>query len=143
MSAAELRIFFDAYRDAFNRLDGDAVADLWHVPCGIADNGADGAQGSVEVWTVDAPMRSNMRALCAAYAGADFGRADFGIDHHVALGPHHAFATLCWTLVRRDGSLLQRFRTGYQLLRTADGPRVLLATAYEEKLSEMKPHAAE
>ena len=45
-------------------------------------------------------------------------------------------------LARGDGSLLQAFGTGYQWLRTAAGLRVLLATAFEEDLQEMKHHAA-
>lgn len=143
MSRAEVQRFFAAYRDAFDRLDGDAVADLWHVPSGIADTAPGATHGRVQIWADDAPMRSNMRALCAAYAATDYGRAEFEIEDHVPLGPHHAFANLRWTLQRRDGSPLQRFRTGYQLLRTDAGPKVLLATAYEESLSEMKPRAAQ
>ena len=54
-----------------------------------------------------------------------------------------AFAHVQWTLTRHDGSALQQFHTGYQLLRTAQGPRVLLAVAHQENLSRMKPHAAE
>ncbi len=143
MSRVEVEAFFVAYRDAFDRLDGDAVADLWHTPSGIADHAPGGTHGAVEFWAADAPMRSNLHALCAAYAAADYGRASFEIEHHVPLGPHHAFANLRWTLSRRDGSLLQAFFTGYHLLRTVDGPKVLMATAYEEDLAEMKPHAAQ
>ena len=145
MNLAETQHFFEAYRDAFNRLDGDAVADLWHSASGIADGGgAGGADGLARLtwWPEDAPMRANHRALCDVYRRADYGRADFRITQHVPMGAHHAFAHLHWTLTRRDGSLLQQFHTGYQLLRTAAGPRVLLAVAHQENLSEMKPHAA-
>jgi hypothetical protein len=141
MSHAEVQSFFTRYRDAFNALDGDAVADLWHDASGIADS-RDGC-GRLTWWPDDAPMRANHRALCAVYRGANYGRADFVIDHFVPMGPNHAFARLQWTITRVDGSLLQRFGTGYQLLRTADGPRVLLCTAFEEDLQEMKPHAAQ
>ena len=82
-------------------------------------------------------------ALCDVYRAADYGRADFTIEQHVPMGADHAFAHLHWTLTRADGSLLQHFHTGYQLLRTAQGPKVLLAVAHEERLSEMTPHAAE
>ena len=74
---------------------------------------------------------------------ADYGRADFELEDHVAMGPAHAFAHVRWTLRRRDDSLLQQFHTGYQLIKTAGGPKVLLAVAHQEKLSEMKSHAAE
>ena len=142
MDRAETQSFFETYRDAFNRLDGDAVADLWHSASGIADSGGAEGQARLTWWPEDAPMRANHRALCDAYRRADYGRADFRITQHVPMGAHHAFAHLHWTLTRRDGSLLQQFHTGYQLLRTAAGPRVLLAVAHQENLSEMKPHAA-
>jgi hypothetical protein len=136
MSLTETRAFFEAYREAFNRLDGDAVADLWHEASGIADGGAEG--GRLTWWPEDSPMRANHRALCDVYRNADYACADFEIEQHVPMGPAHAFALLHWTLHKADGSTLQRFHTGYQLIRTAAGPRVLLATAYQEDLQAMR-----
>lgn len=142
MSLAEVHAFFSRYQAAFNALDGDAVADLWHAGgSGIADS-RDGC-GRLTWWPDDAPMRANHRALCAVYAKAGYGRADFHITHCTPMGADHAHARLQWQITRADGSLLQRFATGYQLLRTADGVRVLLATAYEEDFKEMQAHAAE
>ena len=143
MSLEETQAFFETYRDAFNRLDGKAVADLWHTPSGITDSG--GADGAARLtwWPDDAPKRANHIALCNVYRSQDYGRADFRIEQHVPMGRNHAFAHLHWTLKRKGGSLLQQFHTGYQLLRTAQGMRVLLAVAHQENLSEMKSHAAE
>ena len=141
MTLREVTGFFETYRDAFNRLDGDAVADLWHAASGIADS-RDGL-GRLTWWPDDAPMRANHRALCEVYRQADYGRADFEIVHHEPMGANHAYAHLKWTLQRRDGSPLQTFGTGYQLMRSASGPKVLLATAFEEDLQEMKRHAAQ
>ena len=31
--------FFEQYRDAFDRLDGDAIADLFCIPSGIVSDG--------------------------------------------------------------------------------------------------------
>jgi len=142
MSLTETHAFFSRYRDAFNALDGDAVADLWHAGgSGIADS--QGGCGRLTWWPHDVPMRANHHALCAHYRQAGYASASFNIDQCVPLGPDHAFARLQWTLRRADGSLLQRFGTGYQLLRTAQGPRVLLCTAYQENLKEMTPDAAQ
>jgi hypothetical protein len=137
MRRAEIETFFTHYRDAFNRLDGDAVADLWHVPSGITDGRA------VTWWSEDAPMRNNHRALCAVYAAADYARADFEILHAHAMGADDAFVHVDWTLQRHDGTLLQRFGTGYNLRRTPAGPKVLLATAYAEDLSAMNKGAGD
>ena len=143
MSLEETQTFFETYREAFNRLDGDAVADLWCTASGITDSGGPGGSARLSWWPDDAPMRANHRALCAVYRAADYGRADFSLRQHLPLGANHAFAQLHWTITRRDGSLLQQFHTGYQLMRTAAGPRVLLAVAHQEDLAEMKRHAAQ
>jgi hypothetical protein len=140
VSQTEVFLFFETYRDAFNRLDGDAVADLWHTPSGIADakpdaHGLPAAQ--LTWWPEEAAMRSNHRALCEVYRSASYGRADFEISHHQALGHHHATALLRWTITRKDGSVLQRFGTHYHLMRTTQGPRVMLCTAFEEDLQAM------
>ena len=143
MSLEETQLFFETFRDAFNRLDGNAVADLWHTSSGITDSAGPDATASLTWWPNDAPMRANHIALCDLYRSSNYGHADFHLERHLALGPNHAFVHLHWTLKRRDGSLLQQFHTGYQLLRSAQGPRVLLAVAHQENLSEMKHHAAQ
>ena len=141
MKHAEVTAFFDAYRVAFNRLDGDAVADLWHTPSAIANGGPASAQ--LTLWTDDEPMRINHRALCDVYRESGYRSASFEIVDCISLGAHHAFANLHWTLWRDDGSQLQDFRTGYNLLRTASGLKVLLVTAYEEDIARMKKHVAD
>lgn len=95
MKRDEVLDFFDRYRAAFDTLDGDAVADLWHVPCAIAGVHASAAHGQTTWWHEDAPMRDNMRAL------------------------------------------LQAFRTGYQLIRSAQGLRVMMCVAHDEDLAAM------
>ena len=146
MTEQESREFFERYRDAFNQLDGDAVADLWHTPSSITDSetGPSGMRTArVTSWDDDAPKRKNMRALCDVYMLNDYARAEFEFDHFHELGANHAFVNVHWQLWRKDGSLLQEFHTAYQLLRTAQGPRVLLATAYEEDVAGMKLAALE
>lgn len=137
MSRSEVQQFFAAYQDAFNRLDGDAVAQLWHVPSGITDS------HTTTWWDDEAPMRANHRALCDIYRGLNYGRADHEIAAFESLGEAHAFAHVRWTLLRQDRSVLQQFGTGYQLIRGARGPQVLLCTAYAEDYKEMNPHASQ
>jgi hypothetical protein len=141
MSRAEAHAFFASYRDHFNRLDGDAVANLWNACSGIAHASSSDGHGVCTMWPDDAPMRNNMRALCDAYRKSGYAHAEFQIEKHEAMGANHAFSVLHWRLYRSDDSLLQAFHTGYQLLRTAQGIRVLLATQYEEDIDAMKNHA--
>ena len=138
MSRDEVQQFFERYRDAFNALDGDAVAELWHAAgSGITDMGADG-QARVTWWPQSGPMRANHQALCELYRHNGFARTEFSLHQHHALGAEHAFALLQWRLLRHDGSLLQQFQTAYQVLRTLQGPRVLLAVAFEENTQRLK-----
>ena len=140
MDRNEAQAFFERYRAAFEQLDGDAVAALWHTPSAIADS-RDG-HGRVMVWADEPPMRANMHALCAAYREAGFARCEFELLDHLSFSPDHLVVHLRWTLWRTDGALLQRFGTGYQLLRGVGGWRVFCTTAYQEALAEMTPHAA-
>jgi hypothetical protein len=141
MSRAEVEEFFEAYRENFNRLDGDAVADTWHTQSAITHRAKDAEHADVTMWTSDAPMRENMRALCDVYRNAGYANASYSIDEFVPLGQHHAFVLLSWTIQRSDGSTLQSFRTGYNLMRGKDGPRVILATAFEEDIGKMRDDA--
>ena len=143
MSRDEVQSFFERYRAAFDRLDGDAVADLWRSASGIADNHGPAGAARLTWWHDDAPMRANHHALCEVYRHNSYHHADFQITAHQSMGAHHAFAQLHWTLQRADGSLLQQFHTGYQLMRGAHGPQVLLAVAHQEALQDMKPDVAQ
>jgi hypothetical protein len=139
----EIEAFFERYRDAFNALDADAVADLWHTPSSITDTPPGDVAARVTLWTDDASKRRNMHALCDVYVQNDYGRAEFAFDHHLPLGPNHAFVNLYWRLWRTDGTVLQEFHTAYHLLRTEEGPKVLMANAYEEDVGRMKLYALE
>lgn len=140
ISREEVLSFFDRYRAAFDTLNGNAVADLWHVPCAIASSASSGPGSHAKVtwWHEDAPMRENMRALCGVYRTSGYARAAFELRHITPMGPHHAFADVAWALHRTDNSLLQAFRTGYQLMRGRDGLRVLMCIAHDEDLSAMR-----
>ena len=142
MSRQEVESFFEDYRARFNRLDGDAVADMWHTPGPITHRAKGVNHAALTPWTEDAPMRANMRALCDVYRNDGYDHANFALDSCESMGEHHAFAVVSWTLTRADDSLLQQFKTGYNLMRTTDGPKVILVTQFEENIEEMKRHAA-
>jgi hypothetical protein len=140
MTHADIHRFFDHYAAAFNALDGDAVAARWHTPSGIAD-----ARG-VTWWTDTGAVANNMRALCEVYRKAGYVRAQYRVLDVVPLGADDAFVNVAWVIEGSGGTVLQSFRTGYQLKKppgaAADAIRLLLCTAYEEDLSTLKDHAA-
>ena len=135
-TATPVRSYFEHYRDAFNALDGHAVAALWHTPSGIAQD------GHVTWWADHQLMRDNFAALCEVYRRAGFARTDFELKAVHLLGPQFAWADVQWTIWRNDGTVLQRFDTAYHLIHTEAGWRVLLCTAYQEDLAAMRGAAA-
>jgi hypothetical protein len=146
MSLEETTEFFARYRDAFNRLDGDAVADLWHVPGTIAVSSPGATHAALTLWPDDASLRANMRALCDVYRGYGSAQWDFELRDFVGMGAHQSFAKVHWRLARDDGSTVQAFDTGYHLLRTADGPRVACCAAFDEATvrdQKARQHAAQ
>lgn len=124
---ADIREFLERYCAAFNRLDGEAVARLFAVPSGIASD-----KGYTH-WDSFEPVRDNMVALCELYRANGFSSARFEEAAFLAQGENQAVVDLSWHIDRVDGQTPWRFNTTYNLIRTAEGWRVLLCTAYEEK----------
>jgi hypothetical protein len=132
MSLQEVTGFFTRYNTAFDALDGDAVAALWHTPSGIHSG------ENITWWAERAPMQANMQALCDVYRKAGYARATHRVADHVALGADGAFANVAWTIENAQGHVLQSFRTGYHLQRFAGGAiRVVMCSAYEENLKNL------
>lgn len=123
----EIRTFFNLYRDAFNRLDGDAVARLYAVPSGIV------SAGGHTHWASFEPIAANMAALCKLYADQGFAATDYVPHAFIAQGSDFAIADLRWTVRRTGGREPWGFHTTYNLVRTGGGWRILLCTAYEER----------
>jgi hypothetical protein len=140
LSLQEISEFFTRYNAAFDALDGDAVAALWHSPSGIR------AGEALTWWAESEPMRANMVALCDVYRQAGYVRALHRVTEYVALGANAAFVNVAWTIEGKGGRVLQSFHTGYQLqcfMSEAGQPiRVVHCTAYEENLNEIKANAA-
>ena len=122
----EIRAFFDNYRDAFNALDGHAIAELYAEPSGIAQN------ANYTHWPSRQAVADNMIALCKLYVDKGFARADFEPSQFIDQGPNHAVADILWRIDWSSGQEPWRFKTTYNLIRTMQGWRVQLCTAYSE-----------
>ena len=123
----DIRAFFEQYRDAFDRLDGEAVARLFAVPSGIASD------SHYTHWPGFEPIRENMVALCRQYRQNGYASAAFTPVAFLAQGEHFCVADISWNISRTANQEPWRFNTTYNLMRTSDGWRVLLCTAYSEK----------
>ena len=123
----EIRAFFENYRDAFNALDGNVVAELYAEPSGIAQD------GTYTHWPSRQRVAENMTALCRNYKDKGFVRADFEAVQFIDQGTDHAVADVMWRIEWNEGIEPWRFKTTYNLVRNTQGWRVLLCTAYSEK----------
>lgn len=122
----EIRRFFERYRDAFNSLDGEAVAKLYSVPSGIAQD------GQYMHWLEFQPIRNNMVALCTLYRERGYADAEFEPGVFLQQGLNYAIADLRWKIGWSSGAAPWEFHTTYNLVRNEEGWRVLLCTAYSE-----------
>jgi ketosteroid isomerase-like protein len=122
----EIRAFFENYRDAFNALEGRAVADFYAEPSGIAQD------GTYTHWPTRQQVAENMDALCKLYEDKGFVRADFEPGQFIDQGAQYAVADVQWRINWNQGQEPWQFKTTYNLVRTAQGWKVLLCTAYSE-----------
>jgi hypothetical protein len=72
-------------------------------------------------------------SLCALYRANGYKRARFEPNHFISQGTDFAVADVAWTIEREAGAEPWHFHTTYNLRRFADGWRVVVCTAYEEK----------
>ena len=124
---SEIREFFERYRAAFDQLDGPAVARMFAVPSGIASD-----RGYTH-WPTYEAVERNMTALCELYRANGYRSASFTPSNFLAQGNDFAVADIHWRIDRADGEQPWEFNTTYNLMRTVEGWRVLLCTAYEER----------
>ena len=123
---ADVQNFFDAYRDAFNRLDGRAVSAHYDLPAMIVHDSGNG------VFADAAALDANNVALCAHYAEDGFVRADFAERAFLPQGENFCVVDLAWT-IERQGKVPQTFNTSYALARRAGRWKVAVVTAYQER----------
>jgi hypothetical protein len=122
-----IREFLDRYRDAFDRLDGDAVAGLYAVPSGIV------TRAGYLQWPDFESIRDNMARLCEQYRSHGYRRARYEPASFILQGERSAVVDVAWSIDRGPGKDDWSFHTTYNLIRDRSGWKVLLCTAYEEQ----------
>lgn len=123
---AEIRDFFTAYRDAFNRLDGQAVSAHYDIPSMIAHARGNGVFADLD------SLNANNIALCEQYAANGFQRADFQERSYLPQSDDFCVADLAWEITRSNQAA-QCFNTSYALRRKSGTWKVFCVTAYEER----------
>jgi ketosteroid isomerase-like protein len=123
---AEIREFFDSYRDAFNRLDGRAVSAHYDLPAMIVHAGGNGVFMDADA------LNANNVALCEQYSQSGFVSADYVAGAFLPQGDEFCVADLTWTIIRRDQPQ-QQFNTSYSLAKRNQQWKIAAVTAYQER----------
>jgi ketosteroid isomerase-like protein len=123
----DLQAFFDSYREAFDRLDADAVARHYHVPSMLIDG------DTCLIWTTEDQVLSNMRALTDHYRSDGFDHATFEARDVIQLHRDSAIVDISWVIDRAGAPAKRQFGTAYNLKRDEHGWRITVCTAYEER----------
>ena len=84
----DLNDFFSDYRDAFARLDADAIASLYTMPCGIQ------SFDQVSYWSTRATFVPVMTGLCERYRAGGIQNIAFRENAYVPQGENGAFVDL-------------------------------------------------
>jgi len=123
----EMYDFFERYKRLFDQQDWLAFAALFHEPA-LSVRG-DGTIMAIPTHSEGARLYAQVAQAWRAEGYARFDIQDFEV---VALGQDSRLVTFDWLMLRDDGSSIRRWRQSYQLIRNAQGWRVLSSTFHKD-----------
>ena len=119
----EVQAFFDQYNEAFASIDGNRIAALYHVPT-VTVRG----DGSIHCLRSREELAQFFQGVVDTYRRDGFRRSTRHDFELVPIGQRSALATMTWKMLRADGSLIRQWRQSYNVVRLAEGWRILVAT---------------
>ncbi|KRR10643.1 hypothetical protein CQ12_19435 [Bradyrhizobium jicamae] len=122
----EMSVFFHRYNEAFATYDGNQIAELYCVPC-ITMRG----DGSIHCFQSRDEIARFFQGVVDTYRREG---AVGGTPHEVVavpIGERSALASATWKNLRDDGSVARQFRTSYNVVRFAEGWRILATTFHQ------------
>ena len=120
---SDVRAFFESYQDAFDSIDGQRIAALYHIPTVTmrGDGSIHSLQSREELARFFQGVADNYQK--DGYAGGRFDELQVS-----PIGGRSALATMDWQMLRRDGSLIREWRQSYNLVREGSGWQILVST---------------
>jgi hypothetical protein len=119
----EMSDFLNRYNETFATFDGEQIAEFYYAPT-ITMRG----DGSIHCFQSREEIVRFFQGVADTYKGE--GTKGATIHDLVAepIGERSALATLTWKNLRLDGSVARQWRQSYNVVRFADGWRILAAT---------------
>jgi ketosteroid isomerase-like protein len=120
---SDVRAFFDRYKDAFDAIDGQRIAALYHIPT-VTMRG----DGSIHSLQSRQELARFFQGVADDYQKDGYAGGRFDELQVSSIGGRSALATMDWQMQRRDGSLIRKWRQSYNLVRAGTGWQILVST---------------
>jgi hypothetical protein len=119
----EISDFFDRQYNEAWQFDGDRIASLYHAPT-VSMRG----DGSIHCLQSHEELTRFFQGVLDTYKRE--GRASTAMQDLtvVPIGVRSALATMTWKMLRADGSTIREWRQSYNIVRLAEGWRILVST---------------
>lgn len=124
----EVWAFFDKYNEAFMSIDGQRIAALYHIPT-VTMRG----DGSIHCLQSREELARFFQGVADMYEKDGYTTGSFSDLQVTEIGGRSALATMDWELLRRDRSLIRKWRQSYNVVRAAAGWQILVSTFHVPK----------
>ena len=119
----EMSAFLNQYNETFATFDCEQIAEFYSVPT-ITMRG----DGSIHCFQSREEIVRFFQGVANTYKGEGTEGATIHDLVAVPIGERSALATLTWKNLRADGSVARQWRQSYNVVRFAEGWRILAAT---------------
>lgn len=119
----QVRSFFERYAGAFDSIDGNRIAALYHLPT-VTMRG----DGSIHCLQSRDELAKFFQGVADTYHRDGYRSGRFSNLQVTAIGARSALATMDWELLRGDGSVLRQWRQSYNIVRVDAGWQILVST---------------
>ena len=120
---AEVSAFLNQYLETFVTYDRDQIAELYCVPS-ITMRG----DGSIHCFQSREEIARFFQGVADTYQSEGATAGTMHDPEVVLIGERSALATVTWKNLRDDGSVARQWRQSYNVVRFAEGWRILVST---------------
>jgi len=120
---SDVRAFFETYQEAFDSIDGQRIAALYCIPAVTMR-----ADGSIHILQSRDELARFFQGVADTYQRDGYAGGRFEEFQVTPIGGRSALVTMEWVMLRRDGSLIRKWRQSYNLVRAGSAWQILVST---------------
>lgn len=114
-----IRSFFDAFVTAFSQFDGALIATRYSAPYQALM-----ASGELQSFSSEQAIAAYFQSVLDRYRAAGCVACRYHALDALSVGPNGVLASVTWSLLDREGEVIQFWRESYNLARTPEGWRI-------------------